>query len=88
MITLAIVLFVVVVIEAALLGVGLGMLEQSDKRSSRLWQHIENLEHDKRALTESLCRAEGKPVNLLSTELIPSEGWFDGKERIVKVSQL
>lgn len=49
----------------------------------RLWQHIEDLESDKRALTESLCRAEGKPfIPVRRADYTASEGWFDGKPSV------
>ena len=41
----------------------------------RLWQYIEDLETDKRALTESLCRRQAFiPVE---REVIASDGWWD-----------
>jgi len=54
------------------------------KRHDRWQQHIiEELEADKRALTESLCRAQGKPyISNEKREFRPSEGWFDGQPRI------
>lgn len=54
-----------------------------------LWQHIAELEGDKRALTESLCRAEGRPfVPVTPAERIESEGWFDGKPEVVENPKL
>ena len=50
---------------------------------TRLWQHIDILEGDKRALTESLCRAQGKPyISPTPQERIPSDGWFDGRPEV------
>ncbi len=50
----------------------------------RLWQHIDELEADKRSLMESLCRAQGKPfVQPGKQERVPSEGWFETAPRIV-----
>jgi hypothetical protein len=41
----------------------------------RLWQHIEDLETDKRALTESFCRRQ--VVSPVEREVIVSDGWWD-----------
>ena len=50
---------------------------------TRLWQHIDVLEGDKRALTESLCRASGKPyISPVPTERIPSDGWWDAAVQV------
>lgn len=48
----------------------------------RLWAHIAYLQADNRALTESLCRAEGKPFIPAHKEpLKPAEGWWDAQPK-------
>ena len=54
---------------------------KAHEREAKLWQHILDLEADKRALTESLCRAQGSiyiPPRSDKTVGPPSDGWFDG----------
>lgn len=66
---------------------GAGVIERKwsqayERQSTVLWQHINDLEADKRALTESLCRAEGKPFIRHNEPLKPSEGWWDGQPEV------
>ena len=61
---------------------------QDHQYARRLWQHIDVLEGDKRALTESLCRAQGKPyISPIPQERIPSDGWFDGRPEVKITTQ-
>ncbi len=50
------------------------------------WNHIEKLEDDKRALTESLCRANGTPYVQPRREstLIPGSGWYDAPDTVYR----
>lgn len=86
MMTLALIFAAIAIVEGFVIFGGKQVLAEQAEEQQRLWTHVRELEHDKRALTESLCRAEGKPVNLIPIELIPSDGWYDGKPHIVKVT--
>ncbi len=86
MIILIAVLASLVVSEAVAILAAWRYCLQLQKDALRLWQHIEDLEADKRALTESLCRAEGKPfIPVKRAEKQASEGWFDAKPEITVV---
>jgi len=53
------------------------------EETRQLWDHIQVLESDKRALTESLCRAQGRPYirpKHDQEEWIPAAGWYDAPE--------
>lgn len=81
---LAIALALTVVYEAVLI---VGSWRYQSKQEARLWKQVEDLEADKRALTESLCRAQGKPfIPVHRGPTIPSDGWFDAKPEIKVVS--
>ena len=59
--------------------------QKHQELEAKLWQYILDLEADKRALTESLCRAHGLPYIPIRNERPigpPSDGWFDGKTEI------
>lgn len=83
---LALVLFVIsMFLGAVLFAQYHSGLRQGDDRK-RVWQLVEDLQNDNRALMESLCRAEGKPfIPAGKRETVPSDGWFDGKPRITVV---
>lgn len=58
-------------------------INQHHKDVTQLWSHIEILQADNRALTESLCRTQGKPyITSMTHATVPSEGWFDGAPRV------
>ncbi len=74
-------------IETVVLFIGWKIQLDYMSERARLWQHIEELEADKRALTESLCRATGKPfITPGKHEMIPASGWFDARPEIKVVS--
>ena len=65
----------------------LEMKRQHEDEVHWLRERISELEADKRSLTESLCRAEGKAFIPSRSEIRqrlepPSDGWFDGKTEI------
>jgi hypothetical protein len=58
---------------------------EHDQEVTWLRAHIEELEADKRALTESICRSEGRvfiPPRKQGIVEPAGEGWFDGKTEI------
>lgn len=80
MTVLALIFFVAAVIEGAILIAGYHVHLQQGVAQKRVWQLVDDLENDKRALTESLCRAQGKPFIPSGPRVLqPSAGWFDGK---------
>jgi len=65
----------------------LEMKREHEDEVAWLRERIFELEADKRSLTESLCRAEGKAFIPSRSEIRqrlepPSDGWFDGKTEI------
>jgi len=62
----------------------LTMKRQHDDEVFWLREVIKELEADKRTLTESLCRTEGKVFipSVHNAPLKPSEGWFDAETKI------
>ena len=70
--------------EAALLFSGSALLKEHRAEWKRMWDYVRELEQDKRELTESLCRAQGKPFipHRDGSPLKPSPGWFDAKPKI------
>lgn len=83
MIIVAAALFIIAALEGAALFGTYHHGRQREKEHARLWRFVEELEADKRALTESLCRAEGKPfIPVARAERQPSDGWFDAKPEI------
>lgn len=79
----ALVASALVIIESVVLFAAGQLYASLERQNKRVWQLVDELEADKRALTESLCRAEGKPFIPPRRETMqPSEGWFDAKPKI------
>jgi len=82
-------LFVALFFMAAYITLSsLALLEMKREHEDEVrWlrERISELEADKRSLTESLCRAEGKafiPPTSRGTLQPASDGWFDGTTEI------
>ncbi len=83
MTVIAVVCFVVSLVEAALLYSNHRLEHQRELDREHIWQFMETIEGDKRALTESLCRAQGKPfISPGRQTLEPSPGWYDGPPEV------
>lgn len=81
-------LMVAIGLAALFFGLYRAECEGSKARSGfidSLWLRISDLEADKRALMESLCRAEGRPfISAQPKVLAESPGWFDGQPEVVE----
>ncbi len=78
---------------SALCGAILGLIWAKvdfDRCIAKFWAMINELEADKRALTESLCRANGTPYVRASWDkhpLQPSSGWYDAPDIVKQPEQ-
>lgn len=87
MIILAVLFFGISITLALILFAGYRVYQEQAAEIQRLWVYVRTLDEDKRLLTESLCRSEGKMVNLRPTQLVESKGWLDGKPQVKVTAQ-
>ena len=83
-------IFGIIIVAAYITWTSLTLLEmkrQHDDEVFWLREVIKELEADKRTLTESLCRSEGKVFvpSVHNAPRIPSEGWFDAETKVTIV---
>ncbi len=78
--------FVVVIFAVAMIYGDWQTIVSLKTQVNRLWSQVADLEADKRALTESLCRANGTPYVQPRREstLIPGSGWYDAPDVVYR----